>query len=123
MADPVALMVADLREKYAVMPASPRFSRLYDDPDWGHMFAVLHKRLNQHFSDINGRATSTHHYWADSSRDLLALIDEIENDLHTLKRCGAEVEFDTGYQDALDRCRPWLSPSGGSTVPEDFELI
>ncbi|WP_409333263.1 protein kinase family protein [Trujillonella humicola] len=123
MADPAALLVADLREKYAVLPASPRFSRLYDDPDWGHMFAVLHKRLNQHFSDINGRAKSTHHYWADASRDLLALIDEIENDLHTLKRCGVEVEFDNGYQDALDRCRPWLSPSGGSTVPEDFELI
>jgi len=123
MADAVALMVADLREKYAGMPASPRFSRLYDDPDWGHMFAVLHKQLNQHFSNINGRAKSTHHYWADPSRDLLALIDEIETDLHALKRCGVEVEFDTAYQDALDRCRPWLSPSGGSTVPEDFELI
>jgi len=123
MADPAALRLSDLREKYVAVPSSPAFSRLYDDADWGHMFAVLHKRLNQHFSAINGRAKTTRHYWADPSRDLLALIDEIEKDFHALKRSGVEVEFDTGYQDALDRCRPWLSPSGGSTVPEDFVPI
>lgn len=27
------------------------------------------------------------------------------------------------YQDAIDRCRLWLSRSGGSTIPDDFELI
>jgi tRNA A-37 threonylcarbamoyl transferase component Bud32 len=123
MVDPVALRLSDLREKYAEVPSSHAFSRLYDDADWGHMFAVLHKQLNQHFSGINGRAKTTHHYWAEPSRDLLALIDQIEKDLHALKRSGVEVDFDTRYQDALDRCRPWLSPSGGSTVPEDFEPI
>ncbi|MDP9443825.1 MAG: protein kinase family protein [Actinomycetota bacterium] len=123
MADPVAFMMADLREKYEATPASPAFTRLYDDADWGHMFAVLHKRMNQHFGDINGRAKTTRHYWADNSRDLLALIEEIETDLHTLKRSGIEVELAAAYQDALDRCRPWLSPSGGSAVPEDFEPI
>ena len=121
--DPVEFMVADLREKYESRPASRSFLRLYDDADWGHMFAVLHKRMNQHFGDINGRAKTTRHYWADNSRDLLALIEEIETDLHTLKRSGTEVELAADYQDALDRCRPWLSPSGGSAVPEDFESI
>ena len=123
VANPAEFMLADLREKYEAMPAARAFSRLYDDPDWGHMFAVLHKRLNEHFADINGRAKSTHHYWAENSRDLLALIDEIEADLHTLKRAGVEVELVDSYQGALDRCRPWLSPSGGSAVPEDFEPI
>lgn len=123
MADPVEFMLADLREKYEAMPAPRAFTRLYDDPEWGHMFAVLHKRLNEHFTDINGRAKTTHHYWADNSRDLLALIEEIETDLHTLERIGIEVELADAYQDALDRCRPWLSPSGGSTVPEEFDLI
>lgn len=123
MADPVEFMTADLREKYDAKPASPAFTRLYRDIDWGHMFAVLHKRLNQHFSEINGRAKTTRHYWAENSRDLIALIDEIETDLHNLKRAGVEVELAAAYQDALDRCRPWLSPSGGSAVPEDFEPI
>lgn len=123
MADPLKFMLDDLREKYEARPASPAFTRLYDDPEWGHMFAVLHKRVNTHFTDINGRAKTTHHYWAENSRDLLALIEEIETDLHTLKRAGVEVELADSYQDALDRCRPWLTPSGGSPVPEDFEPI
>jgi hypothetical protein len=116
-------MLADLREKYEALPAARAFARLYADPEWGHMFAVLRKRLNEHFTDINGRAKTTRHYWAENSRDLLALIDDIETDLHTLKRTGVEVELVDSYQDALDRCRPWLSPSGGSPVPEDFEPI
>jgi len=123
VANPVEFMLADLREKYEAMPAARAFARLYDDPEWGDMFAVLHKRLNEHFIDINGRAKTTHHYWGDNSRDLLALIEEIEADLHTLRRAGVEVELADSYQDALDRCRPWLSPSGGSAVPEGFEPI
>ena len=123
MATPVDLMLADLREKYEEVPASKAFDRLYDDPEWGHMFSVLHKRLNEHFTDINGRAETTRHYWAENSRNLLFLIKEIETDLHTMKRAGVEVELADAYQGALERCRPWLSPSGGSTVPEDFEPI
>lgn len=119
----VGFMLTDLWDKYEALPAARAFARLYDHPEWGHMFAVLHKRLNEHFTDINGRAKTTHHYWADNSRNLLALMDEIEADVHTLKRSGAEVELIDSYQDALDRCRPWLSPSGGSLVPEEFEPI
>lgn len=123
MGSPVEFMLADLREKYEAMPSSRAFDRLYSDPEWGHMFAVLHKRLNEHFTDINGRAETTHHYWADNSRDLLSLTQEIEADLHTLRRAGVEVNLADLYQDALERCRPWLSHSGGSAVPEDFEPI
>ncbi len=124
MASPVTqFMLEDLQEKYEAVPASRAFLRLYDDPEWGHMFGVLHKRLNEHFTDINGRAKSTHHYWAENSRELLSLIDEIESDLHTLNRAGIEAELAESYQDALERCRPWLSPSGGSTVPDDFAPI
>ena len=106
MANPVDFMLADLREKYEAVPSSRAFDRLYDDPEWGHMFAVLHKRLNEHFTDINGRAETTRHYWADNSRDLLSLIQEIEADLHTLRRTGVEVELADSYQNALERCRP-----------------
>lgn len=123
MGDPVEFLLTDLREKYEALPAPRSFARLYDDPEWGHAFAVLHRRLNEHFTDINGRAKSTRHYWADNSRALLSLIDDIENDLHALKRAGVDVDFDDSYQDALDRCRPWLSPSGGSEIPTDFQPI
>lgn len=123
MANPAQLMLADLREKYDAVPSSPAIERLYEGVDLGHMFAVLHKRLNEHFNSVNGRAESTRHYWAEPSREFIALIKEIEADLHTLRRAGVEVALADSYQDALERCRPWLSISGGSPLPEDFEPI
>jgi eukaryotic-like serine/threonine-protein kinase len=124
MATPDEFMLADMRAKYEEQASSAKFDRLYeDDGDFGHMFSVLHKRLNQHFEGINDRARSTRHYWADHSRDLIALADEINSDLYDLKRAGIDVTFDPTYQEALERCTPWLSRSGGSAVPEDFEQI
>jgi eukaryotic-like serine/threonine-protein kinase len=122
--DSVELMLADLTSRYAALPASDTFERLYaDDMRFGHIFAVLHERLNQHFDSINGRAKTTKHYWADASRDMLALIDELEDTLDCLKVAGFEVIFAAEYSVAIDRCKPWLSPSYGSTVPDDFEQI
>lgn len=123
MANPADLMLDDLKAKYAAQPSSDSFTRLYEDQEFGHMFSVLHKHLNQHFDAINDRAKTTHHYWADNSRDLIALIDELEQDLHNLKLAGNEVKLDQRYKEAIEHCRPWLSRSGGSTVPDDFQLI
>jgi eukaryotic-like serine/threonine-protein kinase len=117
-------MADDLKTKYGAEQSAPAFSRLYGgDPEFGHMFAVLHERLNQHFADINGRARSTHHYWADNSRDLISLIDDLDEELGELGRAGITVVLDGEYRQALERCKPWLSPGGGSPVPEDFEQI
>jgi len=124
MASPNEFRLADLKAKYAELASSPAFTRLYEeDPEFGHMFSVLHKRLNEHFDGINDRALSTHHYWAANSRDLLALIRELNDDLHELRLAGVEVSLVESYQEALERCQPWLSRSGGSAVPEDFESI
>jgi len=124
MPGPNDFMLADLRARYDEQASSNAFDRLYeDDEEFGHMFSVLHKRLNQHFTDINDRARTTHHYWADNSRDMIALIDTINEDLYELKRAGVEIELIPAYQEAIDRCAPWLSQSGGSTVPDDFEQI
>lgn len=85
MASPNELMLADLKAKYEEHPSSVTFDRLYkDDAEFGHMFSALHKQLNEHFESINGRAQSTHHYWADNSRAMLALIADIDKDLYSL---------------------------------------
>ena len=124
MATPFEFMLADMKAKYEEQASSAAFDRLYiDDVEFGHMFSVLHKRLNEHFASINDRARTTRHYWADPSRHLIELIDEINTDLYNLSRTGIDVTFDPTYQEALERCGPWLSPSGGSAVPEDFEQI
>lgn len=117
-------MLSDLKGKYEEQASSQAFDRLYaDDAEFGHMFSVLHEQLNRHFESINDRARTTRHYWADNSRDLLALIDDIEKDIYSLKGAGIHVIIDEPYQDALERSQPWLSYSGGSAVPEDFEEI
>ncbi|MBT2248829.1 protein kinase family protein [Arthrobacter sp. BHU FT2] len=117
-------MLTDLEEKYEALPSSPAFSRLYEDVRrWGHMFAVLHEELNNHFEAINGRAETTRHYWADDSRALLQLIKDLKADLYSLKRGGVDAKLVDSYQQAMERCQPWLSQSGGSSVPEDFEPV
>lgn len=124
MADPVELMLGDLADKYAAEPASDAFMRLYaDDERFGRVFASLHERLNDHFVAINDRARSTRHYWADNSRALIALIDELAETIGTLRRVGFDVSFREDYDAAVRRCKPWLSTGGGSAVPEDFEPI
>lgn len=122
--DSLALMLTDMAEKYEARPSSPAFSRLYEGVGlWGHMFAVLHEELNSHFEAINGRAETTRHYWADDSRNFLQLIKDLKEDLYALKRGGIEAKLVDGYQQAIERCQPWLSPSGGSAVPEDFRPV
>ncbi|MFG1823818.1 protein kinase family protein [Microbispora bryophytorum] len=116
-------MLADFKEKYAAKNPSKAFTRLYDDSEFGSMFAYFHEQLTEHFDSINGRARSTRHYWADNSRQLIALAEELNEVLLTLKASGVDVRFDDRYQQAVDRCLPWLSMSGGSTVPDDFEPV
>lgn len=124
MVDPVELMLADLTQRYARMPVSDAFMRLYaDDARFGRIFASLHERLNEHFDAINGRAKTTHHYWADNSREMLALVEELGDTLDSLRSAGFEVAFSDDYRAAIDHCETWLSPSGGSTVPDDFQPI
>jgi eukaryotic-like serine/threonine-protein kinase len=124
VADPVSLMLNDLTSRYAETPASEAFTRLYsDDAHFGHVFASLHERLNRHFDSINGRVKTTKHYWADASRDMLALIEELDDALDSLKLAGFDVVFAAEYRTAVDCCKPWLSMTYGSTVPEDFEQI
>lgn len=122
--DPVELMLADLANRNAETPVSTAYTRLYlEDTKFGEVFASLHERLNSHFESINDRARSTKHYWADPSRDLIALIAELNEALYILNSAGFEVVFDAEYRAAISRCKPWLSTSSGSTVPDDFEPI
>jgi hypothetical protein len=124
LADAVEFMLADLTERHSQPPASDGFLRLYaDDERFGQVFANLHERLNGHFTDINGRARASHYYWAENSRELIALIDEIPETIDTLAQAGFDVVFRADYDAALQRCKPWLESIRGSTIPDVFEPI
>lgn len=118
-----AFRLNDLQEKYDAEPVSEGYLRLYEPDDHSTMFAVLHEKLNEHFGSINRCSTSNRHYWAEPSRDLLALIETIRKDLHSLKRAGVEFVLREDYEKDLSDLRRWISPSGGSPVPEDFRPI
>lgn len=118
-----AFRIDDLRKKYDAEPVSEKYLRLYVPDEHSTMFAVLHEKLNDHFDSINRCSTSNRHYWADASRGLLELIETIRKDLHSLKRAGFVVVLREDYENALAGLRRWISPSGGSPVPEDFRAI
>jgi hypothetical protein len=63
------------------------------------------------------------HYNADQSRDLLEVMRDLGQLRTNLKRVDVEVSLSKSYEDALERCRTFLSPSGGSPMPTDFEEI
>lgn len=124
MVDPTELMLDDLSKRYAEMTVSNAFLRLYtEDARFGRVFASIHERLNDHFEAINDRAETTGHYWAESSREMLALAKEVDDVLQSLKRAGVDVRLAKDYTEAIKSCRSWLVRSGGSTVPDDFEQI
>ena len=117
-------MLQDLSEKYLWTTTSKIFLRLYEDqPRLGRIFASFHERLNEHFEAINDRADTTHHYWAEQSRGMLALIKEMDEVLTSLKSADIEAQASEEYTAAIESCKPWLSRSGGSTVPDDFKRI
>lgn len=124
MADPTELMLADLSNSYADAKVSNTFLRLYvSDSRFGRAFASLHERLNDHFESISDRAETTHHYWAEQSREMLALVKEVTNFLDSLKHAGMQVNLAGSYAGAIQSCQSWLVRSGGSTIPDDFEQI
>ncbi|MGW3112018.1 protein kinase family protein [Streptomyces sp. NPDC001091] len=124
MADPTELMLADLSQRYADMEVSNAYLRLYESEGrFGRAFASIHERLNGHFEAINDRAETTHHYWAEPSREMIALIKEVSNFLQSLKHAGIDVHLAEPYVTAAKSCQEWLMRSGGSTVPDDFEQI
>ncbi|MEU8306872.1 hypothetical protein AB0C84_25280 [Actinomadura sp. NPDC048955] len=124
MADPVELMLNDLTQKYEEESVSEAFLRLYtEDEKFGRIFAKLHEQLNEHFIAINDRARSSRHYWAANSREFIALIDELNETMSTLRRAGVDVTFAKSYETGVRRCKPWLSMTYGSEVPEGFRSV
>ncbi|MBW5251120.1 protein kinase family protein [Streptomyces sp. P01-B04] len=117
-------MLSDLSNSYADTKVSNTFLRLYvGDSRFDRAFASLHERLNEHFESINDRAETTRHYWAEQSREMIALAKEVTNFLGSLKHAGMQVHLVESYASAIEGCQSWLVRSGGSTIPDEFEQI
>jgi eukaryotic-like serine/threonine-protein kinase len=118
------LMLQDLQAKYAAEQVGPAFTRLYGETATDRMFANFHERLNGHFAFMNYKAgASGRHFNAEDSRQLMALIEEIQEAQEVLRLVGTEFVVVDGYRAVIERCREFLVLSGGSPIPEDMPRI
>ena len=115
----------DIQNKYSEYPYDDRYARYYQDQRAAlrPAFAYFHDKLNALLGHMNHKRERGGHYNADPSRDLLEVIRDLGQLRTNLKRVNVEVNLRKSYEDALERCRSFLSPSGGSPMPADFEEI
>ncbi len=124
MDTPEALMLSDLRAQYQAVDAQPAFTRLYgDDESLDLMYAYFHQQLNSHFDFMNAKAQANNHFNAEDSRQLIDLIQDIDDAREVLKVNGSGFEIEESYANAIELCRSFLVPSGGSAIPDDFDLV
>lgn len=85
-------------------------------------FASIHERLDGLLKFMNYKAPHGQegHFNADESRELLGLIDEVQELRHALKAVGQSLVVQEDYQALLAGAATWLQSSNGSTVPAGF---
>ncbi|MBE4717276.1 protein kinase family protein [Pseudarthrobacter sp. AB1] len=115
----------DIESKYSERLFDDRYMRLYqaEDVHLRSAFAYLHDRLNDLLRYMNEKSVRGRHYNADQSRELIDVTRDIGQLKTTLLRIGVEVSLSPSYEKVLERCRTFLTSSGGSAIPGDFEEI
>jgi len=63
------------------------------------------------------------HFNAVESRELIQLIENIQDEQNTLKTIGRRFSIDNSYESVMKICEGFLVVSGGSTIPDDVERI
>lgn len=86
-------------------------------------FAVFQNQFNSLLSFLNEKAKYNHHFNADPSRNLIVLIDKYEELEHALSKTDYAFKLLDNYVDTIRFIQPHLSNSGGSTIPEDYQLL
>ncbi|MBN8253630.1 protein kinase domain-containing protein [Priestia flexa] len=102
------------------------FLNYYDDVpnlELRKIFAISHENLNALFSFMNDKARTNNHFNADPSRDLLFIINRLKKLQVNLKETEYAFTLDGYYEKILSYCESFLSPSHGSSIPEDFTDI
>lgn len=86
------------------------------------ILSTFQNKLNDLFEYLNFRL-SYGHYTANESRELIKLIEDIEQFQSGSRRFYMDIQIDKYYEDIISKCRLFLSQSGGSAIPEDFVRI
>lgn len=88
-------------------------------------FASIHERLDACLRFLNMKAPNGQegHYNADDSRELLGLIQEVNELLRALRMVGQDLVVRPEYAETLRTAATWLQPSHGSPVPPGFTPV
>ena len=78
---------------------------------------------NSLFQFLNDKITFNHHYNADASRELIAVINMYKRLYKSLQDTDYKFELDDEYLNILNQCEQFLSSSGGSAIPDNFSKI
>ena len=103
------------------------FSKLYTDiysnydERLKYIFSYLHQNINELISFMNDKSKSNSHYNANESRELLFIIETIEELKGMLKNTNLNFSLNKDYERFLEYSETFLSSSGGSEIPNDYK--
>ncbi|MDY0237304.1 MAG: protein kinase family protein [Campylobacterales bacterium] len=91
--------------------------------DLAYLFAYIHSTLNILFDFMNYKIDANGHYNANQSRELIRIIDLEKNLYNELKNSNYSFHIEKSYLNTINLCDNFLSQSGGSTIPNNFNKI
>lgn len=118
-----------IRELQSQEITSVEYEELYRDVDNERVktiFTWLHGGFIKLFNTLNQRLPTGEygaHFWADSSRELIIVIQLTLSLQGILKNTAWAFSIDTYYDAVIKQCRGFLSNSGGSTIPPHMDKI
>lgn len=122
----IDLILDSYIEKISENNIKDRYVNLYKN-DYSEkyikIFSYFHQKLNDLFTFMNSKNESNKHFNAWESRDLLFIINSIDDLNLDLNTYWEEIIIKKEYQDLLKIMRTFLSSSWWSGIPNDFERI
>ena len=118
--------LAELRQTMQLTDEYAEFYSTFERNDIIQILSTLHSLLINLFKCMNGRLptkNSCAHFWADSSRELIDIIDKIETLQRKLKNTEYSFKIEEYNQSIINKCKEFLSSCWGSLIPENMEKI
>lgn len=107
---------------YSVKPIYIDIYENYNN-DIKEIFIYLHQKLDELFSFMNAKYARGRHYNAEESRELKKIIDIFYDLQYKLKNTRLAFNIDDNYLEQIKYCDDFLVMSGGSAIPEDYNIF
>lgn len=121
----VELVIDELYDAKVGYKADNIYYKLYQEFDekFKTIFSYFHSEFNQLFSFMNDKNKLNKHFNAEPSRQLINVIREFNDFYAMLIDSEKQIDINERYLAIIKRCEEFLDRSGGSVIPDDFNLI